>query len=76
MIWGGQLFTEAEIAAGKAAKRSYAAIAERLYLGSAAEEGNHPEDFMNHTCDPNVWLQDAVTLVAVIDGLASGSTNK
>lgn len=71
MIWGGQLFTEAEIAAGKAARGSYSVIAAGLYLGTAVEEGKHPDDFMNHACDPNVWLDDAVTLVARRD-MAAG----
>lgn len=28
------------------------------------EDEEDPADFMNHSCDPNVWMQDEVTLVA------------
>lgn len=71
IIWGGTLFTKEEIEAGKAIARSVAAIDEGLYMGGTLEEGNSPDDFMNHSCDPDVWMQDEVTLVAR-RGIAAG----
>ncbi len=58
VIWGGTLFTEEEIWAGKARRGSIAAIDDGLYLASPADAPPSPEDFMNHSCDPNVWMQD------------------
>lgn len=41
------------------------AIGESLYLASRSGEGNeHPTQFINHCCDPNVWMHDEVTLAA------------
>ncbi len=33
-------------------------------LYSVEERGDDRTYFMNHSCDPNVWMTDAVTLVA------------
>jgi uncharacterized protein len=66
--WGGIVFTQAEVDAGNAAQRSTVAIGEGLYLGSPAgqydRERDDLGDFINHSCDPNCWMQDEVTLVA------------
>lgn len=68
VIWGGTVFTAADIQAGKVDDKSTVPIGERLYLGSPAGAYNREEDdlgdFMNHSCDPTVWMQDEVTLVA------------
>lgn len=64
VIWGGTLMTEEDIKAGKARRHSIAAIDEGLYLAGLPNEGDSPDDFMNHSCDPNVWMKDEVTLVA------------
>ena len=63
-IWGGTVFTQAEIRTGKARKHSVAEIGEGLYLASPLDEPESSDDFMNHSCDPNIWMQDEVTLVA------------
>jgi hypothetical protein len=65
-IWGGQVFTADEVQAGKARKGSLSAIAERLYLGVRADAPDElgPDHFLNHSCDPNTWMTDEVTLVA------------
>ncbi|MCC7369263.1 MAG: SET domain-containing protein [Chloroflexi bacterium] len=68
VIWGGVVFTQAEVDAGNAAERSTVAIGEGRYLGSPVgqydRERDDLGDFMNHSCDPNCWMQDEVTLVA------------
>ena len=33
-------------------------------LYSVEEPGEDPTYFMNHSCDPNIWMADAITLVA------------
>lgn len=67
VIWGGTVFTAEELRAGKARKHSVAAIGEGLYLAGGVGEPESPDDFMNHSCDPNVWMADDVTLVAMRD---------
>lgn len=68
IIWGGVVFTRAEVEAGKVAPGSAGRIGEGVYLGSWAgtydRERDDRGDFINHSCDPNVWMQDEVTQVA------------
>jgi hypothetical protein len=63
-IWGGEIFTLADVAAGKTKPGSVAAISETLALASPAHGPDHPDQFLNHSCAPNVWMQDEVTLIA------------
>jgi hypothetical protein len=64
IIWGGELFTADDIRAGKARMSSVAALDEDLYLADPVDAPDGPDYFLNHSCDPNVWMQDAVTLIA------------
>ncbi len=62
VIWGGKVFTEAEVKAGKAESGTLTLLEEGLYLADPA--GAKGGDYqMNHSCDSNVWMRDAVTLV-------------
>ena len=63
-IWGGVVMTSEDILAGRARAHSIAEIGEGLCLASEETDEASPADFMNHSCDPNVWMQDEVTLVA------------
>jgi hypothetical protein len=66
-IWGGQVFTLADVQAGKSRKKSLAAIGEGLYLGEEMSDEPYqpgPDHYLNHSCDPNVWMVDEVTLAA------------
>ena len=67
VVWGGTVFSQEEIRAGKGRKHSVAAIGERLYLAARLGDPESPDDFMNHSCDPNVWMADDVTLVTMRD---------
>jgi hypothetical protein len=62
IVWGGTLFTAAQIAAGEALPRSYTAVSEELFLGHTPEHGTTVDDLINHSCDPAVWMLDEVTL--------------
>lgn len=70
-IWGGQVFTIADVAAGKTKKGTVSAIAEDRVLAAHAGAPSPDDQFLNHSCDPNVWLRDEVTLVARRD-IAAG----
>ena len=70
-IWGGAvLLTEDDIAGNQAKKWQakgyvWATIGEGLYLARLLREDEEDlTNFINHSCDPNVWMQDEVTLVA------------
>lgn len=66
-IWGGDRATPEEFRAGRITSRSCSAIAEGLYLGKRPSLGDMPDDFVNHSCQPNLWLVDAVTVTACRD---------
>lgn len=68
IIWGGVVFTSDDIEAGKVALGSTVAIGEGVYLGATVgqydRENDDRGDFINHSCDPNVWMGDEVTSIA------------
>src|SRR5204863_309542 len=68
IVWGGWVCTSADVAAGRVAPRSTVYIGEDTFLGARAGEYDRERDdrgdFINHSCDPNVWLADENTLVA------------
>lgn len=71
-IWGGTLLlTEEDIATSDQAKEwrakgyVWAYIDEGLYLAELLNKDEEDlTDFINHSCNPNVWMQDEVTLVS------------
>ena len=69
-IWGGTLLLTEEDIAGDQAKEwrakgyVWATIGEGLYLAALLNEDEEDlTNFINHSCDPNVWMKDEVTLV-------------
>lgn len=64
MVWGGHLFTREEIRAGKAKPHSVSGFSEGLYLGQRTDDPDMLDQFLNHSCDPNVWMTNEVTLVS------------
>jgi len=69
-IWGGTLLLDEADLAGQREKwiaegYVWATVGEGLYLAQRLEPGEEDlTDCINHSCDPNVWMQDEVTLVA------------
>ena len=63
LIWGGAVFSEAEIQAGKANPRSFTLVEEGIYLGDPAGTADGADFCLNHSCDSNLWMRDAITLV-------------
>ena len=68
MVWGGRVYTKHDIEVGKVEPRSTVYIGEDTFLGAARGEYDRERDdrgdFINHSCDPNVWMEDENTLVA------------
>ena len=61
MVWGGTAWTRAQLDAGEVPPCSFSFIDDDLLLAG-------PEDgldyFVNHSCDPSVWMADEVTVVS------------
>lgn len=64
IIWGGTIFTAAEVKAGLVKPGTATRIDDDLYLADGNNEPDSPDYWLNHSCDPNVWLKDEITLVA------------
>ena len=39
-------------------------IDDEHYIAFAKGHGQDADDFMNHSCDPNTWMEDEVTISA------------
>lgn len=62
MVWGGTAYPEADLGTGAIPRGiSYSVVAEGVIL--AGPEGGM-DYFLNHSCDPNVWMADEVTVTA------------
>lgn len=65
MIWGGIEIPRAEYNDDDFHPRSTVRISEDTYLGRPISDSEEsPDDYLNHSCDPNAWLTDEVTVVA------------
>lgn len=71
MTWGGQLFTRGEVEAGRVERHTVVAIDTDLFLGVPAGAARTLDDYINHSCDGNVWMANAVQLIARRD-IAAG----
>lgn len=69
-IWDGtRLLTEEDIAGTRsedwrAKGYVWATIGEGVYLAGLLDGDEDLSNLINHSCDPNVWMQDEVTLAA------------
>jgi len=62
MIWGGDVYTQAELATVKLEGAwSYSFIDEGLLMFAPAEDLDY---FINHSCDPNIWVGAGLALIA------------
>ncbi|MEI7960985.1 MAG: SET domain-containing protein-lysine N-methyltransferase [archaeon] len=68
-IWGAHFINKKEAEAEKAKGRLIMQFDEDLF--TAETRGDDPTYYMNHSCGPNVWMKDAVTLIAR-KGIAKG----
>lgn len=64
---GGYMLSVDEVRAGQARVDSVTGYSEGIYLGEphlAKGESTPIDEFLNHSCDPNLWLVGPVRLVA------------
>lgn len=64
MIWGGHIFTREEIRQGKAKPNSISGYKEGLFLGQPIDAEDTIDQFLNHSCEPNVWMFDEIRIEA------------
>lgn len=68
IIWGGVVVPRKGFDETKYRILSVVPIDERNYLAiPATVKGKFVDEYMNHSCDPNVWLNDEVTVTAMRD---------
>ncbi len=62
--WGGQVYTTKQLEDGETNDQTACQIDEELHIASPAGTPLIDADLMNHSCDPNTWMADEVTIVA------------
>lgn len=67
IIWGGVVFTADEMATNGVRPNSPVEIGEGLFLAEPLAGEVCEDEFMNHSCCPNLWMVDEVTLTAKSD---------
>lgn len=63
IVWGGRLVTEDERQSGTFRERSLGVLEPGLYIGARLDEPDQPDEFMNHACDPTLWMKDGISFV-------------
>ena len=61
LVWGGTTWTRAQLEAGEVPPCSFSFVDEDVLLAGPADGLDY---FVNHSCDPSVWMADEVTVVA------------
>lgn len=64
IIFGGFFFSAIDVLKGKADARTLIQVDENTWFGDKADTELAIDYFINHSCDPNLWFSDQVTLVA------------
>lgn len=67
LIFGGNLSRKQDRYTGKFLRSTCIGITEELILGENAHSKKDFSDYINHSCNPNAGLEDAITLVAMKD---------
>lgn len=62
--WGGKILPVQARTAGGVRDHTAVAISEGVIIASLPDEEPTPDDYMNHSCDSNLWMLDALTLCA------------
>ncbi len=67
VIFGGIILRQSDIQKGKFKKHSITGISENLWLGDPPDAPDSPDNYINHSCNPNLWMKDEVTLTSRYD---------
>ncbi len=67
VIYGGKLYSREDVLSGFAKMETLLRIDEYLWIGYPAGTEPRRDDFINHSCDSNLWFKNATTLSAKRD---------
>lgn len=63
MVWGGQLFKKNDYE--RARPPTIVPFDHRHYIGlPVSDDSESIDEYLNHSCDPNTWMTDQITMVA------------
>lgn len=62
--WGGEVYTTQQLLNGETNDQTACQIDDDLHIASSAGTPLVDSDLMNHSCDPNTWMDDEVTISA------------
>jgi len=62
--WGGIVYTTQQLLDGDTNDQTACQIDDELHIASPAGTELIDSDLMNHSCDPNTWMDDEVTISA------------
>ncbi len=62
--WGGQVYTTKQVVDGETNDQTACQIDDDLYIAGPPDTELADSDLMNHSCDPNTWMDDEVTISA------------
>jgi uncharacterized protein len=60
--WGGQVYTTQQVVDGETNDQTACQIDDDLYIAGPPDCALTGSDLMNHSCDPNTWMDDEVTI--------------
>jgi uncharacterized protein len=62
--WGGTVYTTKQLLAGETNDQTACQIDDELYIADPPGTKLVGSDLMNHSCDPNTWMDNEVTISA------------
>lgn len=62
--WGGEVYTTEQVVDGKTNDQTACQIDDDLYIAGPPDTELEGSDLMNHSCDPNTWMDDEITISA------------
>ena len=62
--WIGKVYSTQQVLDGETNDQTACQIDDDLYIAKPHGEKSTTEDLMNHSCDPNTWMEDEITISA------------
>ena len=67
LVFGGCLAVSESRYSGEFLRSTCVGVTEDIVIGELSSSEKQPSDFINHSCEPNMGMLDAITLVAIRD---------
>ncbi len=64
IVWGGEIIRQKDILSGKYRKDGIVQIEDGIFLGDLLSSDKNMDEFTNHSCDSNLWMDNEITLSA------------